>query len=96
MFSKEQIDQTGELPAPFYWDRYNFNGHSILGTFDYIDGMPRIIKSSEGMLQDKKNRRVTKYGWLVVDGHIVDSFGRKKLDKAQLTSDGDLPKLLNF
>ena len=47
---------------------------------------------------DKKGRRVNKHGWMVLtnQGHLVDISGRKKFDKQQLTSDGDLPKLLNY
>ena len=28
--------------------------------------------------------------------NIIDNHGRKKFDKAHLTSDGDLPKLFNY
>lgn len=29
-------------------------------------------------------------------GHLVDQHGRKKFDRKQLVSDGDLPKLFNY
>lgn len=57
------------------------------------------------MLVDKKGRRVNKHGWLEADeevpvpgrplpkAHIIDKHGRKKLDKHQLTDDGEIPKL---
>ena len=47
---------------------------------------------------DKKSRRVNKVGWMTLagQGHLVDVHGRKKFDKSQLLSDGDLPKLFNY
>jgi hypothetical protein len=27
---------------------------------------------------------------------MIDNYGRKKFDKSQLTTDGDLPKLFNY
>jgi hypothetical protein len=31
LFSKWDIDDKGEIPLPFSYDRYNFNAHEILG-----------------------------------------------------------------
>ena len=56
------------------------------------------MKSSQGFFIDKKGRRVNKHGWMTLagQGHLVDIHGRKKFDKLQLTTDGDLPKLFNY
>lgn len=45
---------------------------------------------------DKKGRRCNKHGWLVLNGHIVDTSGRKKFDKSQLTKDENFQKMLNY
>lgn len=36
MFSNASVDEkTGELPDPFFWDKYNFNPQAMYGDFDY-------------------------------------------------------------
>jgi len=35
MFSPDEIDSRGEIPAPFSLERYNFNPHNVMGDFDY-------------------------------------------------------------
>ena len=69
-----------------------------MGDFDYMDGKPELMQSKQGFFMDKKGRRVNKHGWMVLasQGHLVDISGRKKFDKQQLSTDGDLPKLLNY
>ena len=59
--------------------------------------IPRLFKTKQGFFMDKRNRRVNKYGWLVIGstGHIADKFGRKKFDRKQL-EEGDIQKLLNY
>jgi hypothetical protein len=34
MFKNSDLDQKGEVPAPFYFERFNFNPHEITGYFD--------------------------------------------------------------
>ena len=35
MFPAEDLDERGEVPAPFCIEKYNFNPHHIMGDFDY-------------------------------------------------------------
>lgn len=35
MFDSKEIDDRGEVPAPFCVEKYNFNPHNIRGDFDY-------------------------------------------------------------
>ena len=44
MFPQVDLDDRGELPAPFSIEKYNFNAHSLMGYFDYEDGEPQIIR----------------------------------------------------
>jgi hypothetical protein len=34
MFDKDVLDDNHEIPAPFSFERYNFNPHEIKGFFD--------------------------------------------------------------
>jgi hypothetical protein len=97
MFRSGEMDERGEVPAPFCIEKFNFNPHQIMGDFDYSDGKPILMKTSQGFYIDKKARRVNKHGWYMLpsQGHIVDKEGRKKLDKRQLNDD-DLHKLFNY
>lgn len=68
-----------------------------MGDFDYQDGKPILMKTSQGFYIDKKARRVNSHGWYTNpnQGHIIDKDGRKKLDKRQLAGE-DLHKLFNY
>lgn len=46
MFEASALDHTGELPAPFCWERYNFNPHLVMGDFDLTEGNRLNILSS--------------------------------------------------
>lgn len=49
IFGEKQLDEKGEIPLPFSYDRYNFNGHDVKAMIDYKkDGVTPILK--------KKNR----------------------------------------
>jgi len=37
MFPHKEMDERGELPAPFCVEKYNFNPHQLMGDFDYQD-----------------------------------------------------------
>ena len=37
MFPAADLDERGELPAPFCIEKFNFNPHNLIGYFDYID-----------------------------------------------------------
>jgi len=48
MFASDEMDERGEVPAPFCIEKYNFNPHNILGDFDYSDGKPILMKTAQG------------------------------------------------
>ena len=83
MFDNKDLDERGEVPAPFCVEKYNFNPHSIRGDLDYDKaGKPVINKNKRGELVDKKSRRINKKGFLVDRaGNIVDKNGKKKFDR---------------
>lgn len=35
MFKKEDLDDDGDIPMPYKFERFNFNPHEIMGNFDY-------------------------------------------------------------
>ena len=35
MFEADDLDDRGELPAPFCVEKYNFNPHDLMGDLDY-------------------------------------------------------------
>jgi len=104
MFDAKDMDDRGEVPAPFCIEKFNFNPHNLIGDFDYVTDdrtghpVPSLLQTKQGFFVDKKGRRVNKHGWLVQggNGHLVDKNGRKKFDRRQLQQDGDLPKLFNY
>ncbi len=83
MFDNQDIDERGEIPAPFCVEKHNFNPFNIRGDFDYDrQGRPILSKNKKGELEDKKGRKVNKRGWLIdSSGNIVDRANRKKFDK---------------
>mmetsp|Transcript_22416 Transcript_22416/g.27588 ORF Transcript_22416/g.27588 Transcript_22416/m.27588 type:complete len:387 (+) Transcript_22416:7037-8197(+) len=103
MFGQEDMDDKGEVPAPFCIEKFNFNPHDLMGDleFQYDQGtgraIPQLLQTKQGFYVDKKGRRVNRFGWLVQggNGHVVDKQGRKKFDRKQL-DDGDIQKLLNY
>ena len=103
MFAQDDLDEKGEVPAPFCVEKFNFNPHDLMGDleFQYDKGtgraIPQLLQTKQGFYVDKKGRRVNRFGWLVQggNGHVVDKQGRKKFDRKQL-DDGDIQKLLNY
>lgn len=106
MFPAKDIDPyTGELPAPFNLEKFNFDPQNMSGDFDYTNGQPRMLKTNKGFCVDKQGRKVNKQGWLepstdspggVGPKPLVEENGRPKFDKKLLTGDGELPKLFNL
>ena len=98
MFSAKDLDEKGEVPAPFNVEKHNFNPHLVRGDFDYDrNGKPKIEKDASGAYVDKRGNRVSSRGYRIDQaGNVLDNYNRKKLDKAHTTSDGDLPKLFNY
>jgi len=54
-FLSTEIDENGEIPAPFCVEKFNFNPHYIMGDFDFIDGKPELMQSKQGFFMDKKD-----------------------------------------
>jgi len=100
MFRKSELDDKGEVPAPFNVEKHNFNPHEIRGDFDYDrNGKPVLKKNSKGDFIDKRGSRVSSRGFRLDTagtGSFIDNNERKKFDKNQVTQDGDLPKLFNY
>jgi len=81
MFTKGELDEMGEIPAPFCVEKFNFNPFTIKAK-----GSPKRGQkvNDKGWLTDGQ-------------GNIIEGrFGRVKFDKQQLTKDGDLPKMFNY
>ena len=55
MFDKGDIDEKGEVPAPFNIEKHNFNPHEVRGDFNYDrNDKPVIQKKGDGAFSDKK------------------------------------------
>lgn len=101
MFEKKELDERGEVPAPFNLEKHNFNPHAVRGDFDYDrNGKPVVLKGDGkdgAAFSDKRGSKVSSRGYrLGSDNSMVDNNGRKKFDRAHMTHDGDLPKLFNY
>ena len=98
MFEAKELDEKGEVPAPFNVEKHNFNPHEVRGEFDFDrNGKPIIQKNQKGEFVDKRGARVSSRGYRIDEhGNIIDNNGRIKICKAHTTQDGDLPKLFNF
>jgi len=46
MFPAEDLDERGDVPAPFCLEKHNFNPHNLMGDFDYQDGKPILMKTA--------------------------------------------------
>lgn len=82
MFVKNELDERGEIPAPYCVEKHNFNPFKVRGEFNLDKNrQPIIAKNRKGDYVDKYNRPVNKKGWLVDrKGNIVDMMGVKKFD----------------
>lgn len=98
MFNRDQLDNKGDIPQPFNLERYNFNPHDITGAFAIAkNGKPVLNETPDGKLVDDSGKQVNEKGILIdEEGNVIDKYGRKKLDKDQLTNKGDLPPMLNY
>ena len=80
MFRKSELDDTGDLPAPFSIEKYNFNPLAIMGNLDFNPQTlrPQSLLENKGNLVDKNHRLVNRSGFLTdADGNLVDRLGRK-------------------
>ena len=48
MFSKDDMDERGEVPAPFCIEKHNFNPHLVRGHFDYDRNDKAIVDKGTG------------------------------------------------
>ena len=101
MFGKQDLDERGELPAPFNVEKHNFNPHEVRGDFAHDrNGKAKVQKTAEGATEgfaDKRGARVSSRGYRVdKHGNMIDNRDRKKVDATHMTPDGDLPKLFNY
>lgn len=98
MFEAKDLDERGEVPGPFWLERFNFNPHRVRGDFDFDNnGQPIIKKGVKGGFVDKRGSQVSKRGYFIdAEGNIVNNAGRKKFNKAHTIEGGDLPKLFNY
>jgi hypothetical protein len=100
MFPKEDLDEKGEVPAPFSIEKHNFNPHTSRGDFDYDRNGKAIVPQdprNKGEFCDKRGSKVSSRGYRMDDSrNIIDNHARKKFDNHHTTSDGDLPKLFNY
>lgn len=99
MFDHTDVDEKGELPAPFNVEKHNFNPHEVRGDFDYDRNNKAIVKPNpdqRGAFIDRRGSNVSQRGYRVdVKGNMIDNNNRKKFDAAHM-QDGDLPKLFNY
>lgn len=101
MFAKQDLDERGELPAPFNVEKHNFNPHEVRGDFAYDrNGKAKVQKTTEGATEgftDKRGARMSSRGYRIdKHGNMIDNRDRKKFDATHMTPDGDLPKLFNY
>ena len=98
MFDKDKLTPNGDIPQPFKFERYNFNPHDITGAYAIgKNGKPILHETPDGKLVDDNGRQVNENGIMIdEEGNVIDKYGRKKLDKNQLTNKGDLPAMLNY
>lgn len=99
MFDHADVDEKGELPAPFNVEKHNFNPHEVRGDFDYDRNNKAIIKPNpdqRGAFIDRRGSSVSQRGYRVdANGNMIDNNNRKKFDATHM-QDGDLPKLFNY
>jgi len=92
-------EDLGEIPMPFRLERYNFNPHKILGSFDYDakTGKPYFLKNKFGILTDKNYKPVNKMGFLInEEENVIDNEGHVKFLQSMLTPKENLPYLYTY
>jgi hypothetical protein len=100
-FSEKDLDERGEIPLPYSWDRYNFNAFDVTGNTKSgsKSGSPtRTDNRKSGPLTDLNGYPINYRGYLIdQNGNMVSrNDGEIKLDAYQLTKDGDIPYLFTY
>ena len=100
-FSEKQLDERGEIPLPFSYNRYNFNAFDVTGNvkINPATGSPTKIDHRKGERPtDSNGFQINTKGYLVDNnGSMIGrNDGEVKLDKFQLAKDGDIPLLYTY
>lgn len=90
----------GQLPAPFSFERFNFNPYQMFGNFKGFktNSDPTSynrVTDSKGTY-DSRTRLVNQQGFLVQDGFLVDQQGKRLFHPKQLVNNGCLPELYTY
>lgn len=75
------MNEIGELPMPYRLEKYNFNPHKIMGSFDYCTktNKPYFLRNKFNVLTDKLYRPVNKQGFLINERtDVIDNEGHVK------------------
>lgn len=66
MFPKKDLDERGEIPAPFNVEKHNFNPHRSRGDFDHDrNGKAVVKKNNNGQFVDKKGGIMSGRGYRI-------------------------------
>ena len=100
-FAENDLDERGEIPLPYSYDRYNFNAFDVLGNIavNPATGSPKRYEHKRGeSLTDENGFLFNSKGYLTdSNGNMISrTDGEIKLDKWQLTKDGDIPMLYTY
>lgn len=100
-FSEKQLDDKGEIPLPFSFNRYNFNAFDVCGNIktNPATGSPNRFDQKKGdKNMDQNGFQINNKGYLInSNGCIISrADGEIKLDRHQQTKDGDIPLLYTF
>ena len=69
MFGRDELDDNGEIPAPFSCvEKHNFNPHRCRGDFEFDEnGKVLIEKNPQGQFVDKRGSLVSPRGYRLDD-----------------------------
>jgi hypothetical protein len=100
-FSEKDLDDRGEIPLPYSWNRYNFNVFDCIGNMaiNPATGSPKKYEPRRGEpVTDENGFEINPRGYLVdPNGNMISrTDGEIKLDKWQLTNEGEIPNLYTY
>ena len=102
VFSHFSLASSSELPAPYFFERFNFNPFEIFGWYRSfkLNNDSKTFVYSKHIIKhanvDEYQRLINSQGFLINDkGAIVDQTGRVVFDKKQL-QDGCLQTMFTF
>ena len=50
MFDNKELDERGEVPAPFNVEKHNFSPHAVRGEFDFDRNGRAIVRAGKGII----------------------------------------------